>query len=376
MGTIWHLFHATRKAAGAYVDALQKASHAGNIKSYAFTSRNYIYDTKGVIKYFLPFTDFTEKRNKLILLIRGFELITGYFFIWLAALVLRPVICIHLAGFSGGTNILFRMCKLARLRVYLTCHDVTELNEEMDNRRLYMLKNADKLIVHSSAAQNMLHKYLGDDVADRISKYPFPFSSYDSILVPQKTEQAAKTLRELLGDEDAEYFLFIGGVRKSKGPDVLVDAWKMANCKEDKKLLFAGKWVDDGSAELMEEAVKIKNCYALNRYLSNEEFAYFIEKSKFIILPYSACSHSSVLISCAKQNGAVIISDIEYFKDFLSDYDLTFPRNDEKALAAMLDMAAKMPYEQIKEKTEILKKAVERSDRKLIQEVIQAYKDI
>ncbi len=374
MRAIWHIYHATRGAAGAYVDALQKASHQGNIKSYAFTSRNYTYDTKGVIKYFLPFTDFIEKRNKLILIIRGIELFIGYFFIWFAALIMRPVVCIHLAGFSSGTNTLFRACKLVGFRVYLTCHDVTELNAKMDKSRLYMLKNADKLIVHSSAARNMLCKHLGNAVDSRILQYSFPFSSYDSILVSEKMEEATELLLGLLGDKDVEYFLFIGGARKSKGPQVLVDAWKRSDCKQKVKLLFAGKVVDDGSRELVKEG--IENCIILDRYLSNEEFVHFIKKSKFVVLPYLACSHSSVIISCAKNNGAVIISDIDLFKEFLPDYDLTFAGGNSKELAALLDMTANMSTDQVEQRAEVLKKAVEQSDHKLAQGVIQAYKDI
>lgn len=376
MGTMWHIFHA-RTSGGAYIDALQKALYEANIKSYAFVGRNYTYDTERAIKWFCPITDFTEKRYKLLLLFRGLEVITGYFFIWLAAIIMRPVVCIHLLGFTGGINLLFRACKLVGLRVYLTCHDVTELNEGMDKGRLYMLKNADKLIVHSSVAANTLRKYLGDAAAGRILQYSFPFSSYDSILVPEKMEQAAETLWDTLGGKDKEYFLFIGGARKGKGPEVLIDAWKMSECKKNFKLLFAGKLIDDGTKALIEEATeKVENCVAIKRYLSSEEFAYFIKKSKFVVLPYRVYSHSSVLISCAKTNGTVIISDIDLFKEFLPDYELTFTCGDSKELAVLLDMAAKMSNEQVEQKTELLKKAIEESDRKLVQEVSRAYKDI
>jgi len=373
MRPVWHIYP-TRGASGAYVHALQTALHQGGIRSYAFVSRYYTFDTGGAIRYFFPITDSFVKRNKPINILRGIELITGYFFIWAAALVMRPVICLHLAGYLGGMNILFRGCKLAGLKVYLTCHDVTEDNANMTRSRLYMLLNADKLIVHSSEANKKLRENLGPAAAQHIVQYPFPFSSYDSILTPEGKEKAAATLQKVMGG-DADYFLFLGYVRKSKGVDTLLEAWKISRCKNKFKLFIAGRWGDTNAIDLLNKATELDNCVVLNKYLSDEEFVCFIEKSRFSILPYNDYSHSSVLISCAKYNGAVIVSDIELFKDYLRDYDLTFPKGNVKALAAVLDKAAEMPENEVKLRAAMLKESVEEYDRKLPEEIARAYKE-
>jgi glycosyltransferase involved in cell wall biosynthesis len=193
-------------------------------------------------------------------------------------------------------------------------------------------------------------------------------------LESEEMEKASSLLRELLGDEDQQYFLFVGGVRYSKGPETLIKAWKMSDCRKDMKLLFAGKWVEDGSPALIKD--EIENCVVLNRYLSNEEFVHFIKRSKCVILPYYACSHSSVIISCAQHNGAVIISDIELFKEYLPDYDLTFSNGDSKDLAVILDRAAGMSQEEVKKRSDILSKAVEESKKQLVKGVFEAYKDV
>lgn len=375
MRAMWHVYYGTRGTAGAYVDALLSASHKAKIKSYAFVSSHYAFKTRGVIKYFFPITDSTEKRNKSIRIVRGFELAMGYLFIWLAALVARPVINLHMVDRLITTIIFFCACKLVHLRVYVTCHDVYDTrgrNLKVSRRWLYVLLRADKLVVHSSASRRMLLECLGDVAAERIVQYPFPFSSYDSILSVKKMEQASQTLNNLLSNEDVDYFLFIGIVRQSKGIDTLLDAWKISACKQRSRLLIAGKWANVPEA-IKDRAKKLENCVVLDRYLTDEEFVHFIMKSKFVILPYLDYAHSSVLISCAKHNGTMIISDIDLFKDFLRNYDLTFPRGNSESLAALLDRTVEISSDEIRVRKELLKNSVKQHDRRLVEEIANAY---
>jgi hypothetical protein len=93
------------------------------------------------------------------------------------------------------------------------------------------------------------------------------------------------------------------------------------------------------------------------------------------VLPYLNYSHSSALISCARLESAVIISDIDLFKDYFDDYDLIFPSGDSKSLASLLDKAALMPIEEVRIRARLLKCSVERHDEELIEKLARAYGD-
>lgn len=371
MATIWHIYPGTDGNAGAYIDALQKASEKGGIRSCAFVSRYYEFQTDGIIKYFFPITDGIRHRHRLLKYLRGFELVLGNLFLWLIASFRRPLINIHMAGYFPTTFLLFCLCKLVRLKVYVTCHDVAESNLRMSKWRMYVLLHADKLVVHSKAARDMLIKYSGASSSERIVQYSFPFSSCDSILSAQGTQKAQEVLNSIL-KKNTEFFLF-SGPRECKGISTLIEAWKITEAKQKCALLIAGKWGDvpRGTREKLNQ---LDNCIVFEQYLTNEEFVYFIAKAKFVLLPYLNYAHSSVLISCAKHNGAVIISDIDLFKDYFSDYDMTFPKGNAGELAALLDKAVRMSHDEVRIRAELLKSSVDAHDQRLVKELIQAYK--
>ncbi len=185
-------------------------------------------------------------------------------------------------------------------------------------------------------------------------------------------DQAAEVLSGLLGGEDVEYFLLVGVVRPAKGTETLLDAWKISTCSQRHKLLIAGRWVQT-PREVSAKARRLHNCVVLDRRLTDEEFVHFIAESKFSVLPYLSYSHSSVLISCAKHGGAVILSDIELFSEFLPQYDLTFTAQNSAELASVLDRAAAMSEEDVKTRGEWLRQAVGRYDRDLVEGVARAY---
>jgi hypothetical protein len=68
-----------------------------------------------------------------------------------------------------------------------------------------------------------------------------------------------------------------------------------------------------------------------------------------------------------------MISDIDLFKDFLDNYDLVFPRSDDRRLAELLDRAVKLSEDDISNMTEQLGKSVAKYDDRLVKEVTQAY---
>src|SRR2546428_13900967 len=85
--SIWHVNFATRGAAGAYMDALLRASAQAGVSARGFVSLQYTFETPGAIKWFFPISDLTERRRLGIMLLRAVELCLGYSLILLLASV-------------------------------------------------------------------------------------------------------------------------------------------------------------------------------------------------------------------------------------------------------------------------------------------------
>ena len=80
----------------------------------------------------------------------------------------------------------------------------------------------------------------------------------------------------------------IGGTRKDKGLDILLDS--LCNIKNNYQLLIAGKSEDFDNTFIMEKVNKNKNNIIVElKYLTDEEVDLAIEASDIIALPYRFC---------------------------------------------------------------------------------------
>ena len=369
MNRVWHIYHATRGIAGAYVDALLNASKTAGVDARAFVSCNYRYRNGKINKFFFPITDFSEKRNRLIILLRGFELAAAYICIFALAIFARPVIVLHLIDDLYVTYLLFKGLKALELDVKITCHDVSSHYLGMNRRRKEMLTLADELIVHSDAARRKLKEHFGEDVTNKIRSYPFPSSAYDEIISNEKLVAAENRLREQIG---SGYYLFLGVVRSSKGIDTMVNAWKSFNKDKNEKLVIAGRWTDPVD-NTRRQAENDNSIVIMDRYLDDEEFVQLMKDAKFVVLPYLDYAHSAVIVSCGNHNGAVVISDIELFTEYLPNYKLTFKNSKAEELVRVLNQTADMATEEINSYRTILKRSIDEHNEDLVSELKKAY---
>jgi len=369
MKKVWHIYYATRGTAGSYVDALLKASKAAGVDARAFVSCNYRYRNGKINKFFFPITDFSEKRNMLIILLRGFELIVAYICIFALAIFARPIIVLHLIDDLYVTYLLFKGLRAIGLNVKITCHDVSSHYVGMTSLRRKILTQADELIVHNEVARRMLKEHFGEDVTNKIRSYPFPCSAYDEIISNEKLMAAENRLREKIG---SGYYLFLGVVRNSKGIETLVNAWQSFNKDKNEKLIIAGRWTDP-SRTIRKLAESDGSTTIIDRYLNDEEFVQFIKDAKFVILPYHDYAHSAILISCGNHDGAVIISDIELFTQFLPNYKLTFKNSKAEELVKVLKETTTMTSEEICNCRNILTRSTVKNNEDLVSELKNAY---
>lgn len=371
---LWHIYYGTRGTAGAYLDDLQRTCLAAGLYSSAFASVRYRFGTDKVHRFFFPLTEWTERRNRLILAIRYLELLAGYSLLALAALFARPIVNLCLIDDTRLTYRFFRVLKGFGLKVCVTCHDVLSHHRGLTARRIRVYRDADRLIVHSTYAHEVLAGLVGEDSRGKIRRFPFPSAPVQKILRPDRLREAKKNLARLAPDK-RPYFLFIGIVRESKGLATLLSAWEQSRAKEKNRLVIAGKWT--GPAQrFKEQAQGLADCLVIDRYLGDEEFISLIEDSRFVVLPYLEYSHSAVLFACGWARATVITSDVGLFSDILPAYDLSFPAGQAEALARVLERAAAMTDTQVSACRDILASRVRQTDASLIGEVSQAFLEV
>jgi len=371
MNEIWHIYYATRGTAGNYIDALLKASSIAGIKARAFVSSEYRFSFGKIVKCFFPFTDLTNKRNIMIKLLRGIELMLAYIYISITALIYRPRIVIHLIDDLSLTYLFFKFSKLAGLKVSITCHDVSSHYTGISRHRRDMLNRANYLIVHNDGARKSLGANLGNHIENKVRTYPFPFSAYDEILNPEKLKLAGESIQNDLQSKHG-YYLFIGVVRNSKGIDTLIESWPEANKDKKQRLVIAGSWTDP-EPSLKNKINQDISCSLIDRYLEDEEFFQLIKNARFVVLPYKEYAHSAIFFSCASQSCPVIISDINLFNDFLPEYDLKFQPGDKHGLIAALKKSMSMSDEQVRQKGQLVRQVVEAKNSTLAKELKSAF---
>jgi glycosyltransferase involved in cell wall biosynthesis len=346
---------------------LLQASRQAGLRCRAFVSAAYRYPRKDVTRSFFWLTDRKPGRTGAIKLLRGMELLFAYLWIALAAAFRRPRIQLHYTDNLPMTWWFYRLCRLARLEVWVTCHDVDAPGQPLPRRRRAILAGADRLVLHSQGARQALARHFGPEVQERIVRYPFPFASYDAILDAGRSQQAREVLDSLLAGGPRRYFLFTGVLRKRKGLVTLLDAWEHCDLSPDATLVIAGKWSFCIDEALKARVADTPNCKLLPRFLTNEEFTHFVSNAWYLVLPYLDYAHSSVLVSAARHGAAAIVSDITLFDEYLPGYEMTFPAGDANALARLLTRAAGFDPGRVEAHRRILQQAVEAGDRVLVQ---------
>ncbi len=371
MKKVWNIYYGTRGSAGAYIDALQSACAKAKVNSWAFVSFNYTFKSWQVIKCFFPLTDYTEYKSWLIRYIRGVELTIAYFLIWITALFVRPIINLHYTNDYWLNYIFFRACKFAGFTVYITGHEVVprEDDKPIALRRLTILNNTDKIIVHSMRAERFLKQNLKVSNG-KITRFPFPWTSYDIILDESKMEIAKTKIANIL-DMSRPWFLFIGYVRKAKGIELLWDTWHSNVKNTNAGLIIAGKWPKDLS--YIKKKYEDDNVILFDERVSDEEFVALIQLSTFVILPYLDYSHSSILFSCAYHNGAVIVSNIELFKEILGSYRMTFNKGDSRELGQLMKKAACCTNDELLQYQKELRNAIENYQKGLVKALREVF---
>jgi glycosyltransferase involved in cell wall biosynthesis len=155
----------------------------------------------------------------------------------------------------------------------------------------YFIKPVDEFIIMSEKVLKDL-KSIAPGKKAKIIPHPL-YDNFGEII----SMEAARA--HLYLDPKAVIVLFFGFIRKYKGLDLLLEAFKLIAEKSNDlnlKLLIAGEFYDDKkNYELLLNDPSIKNRLILHtHFISNEEVKYFFCAANCVIQPYRSATQSGV----------------------------------------------------------------------------------
>lgn len=196
----------------------------------------------------------------------------------------------------------------------LTVHDVmplsdTKIHTYSSLKTVYMA--ADELIVHSQSNAIELEEKMHID-SDHVHIIPHLM---DKRPVSTDLNAADDSKRHLDLEIEAEYLLFFGSIRKSKGPQLAIEALaEIVKAHKNVKLLMAGSLNWDVDMDVIEARVKelnLEDHVVLHLgYVDDARVDDYFIASKVILLPYLQFhSQSGVLLQAYSYETPVVVTN-------------------------------------------------------------------
>lgn len=206
-----------------------------------------------------------------------------------------------------------------RMKVFLVVHDVIVPTDSLSwsMRSLKkMYNNADVLIVHSNTNKNQLI----DIFKIEESKIQvIPHGVKDSY--PKRDKQACKNQLNITDDDPV--LLFYGGIRKSKGLDVLIKALKEIKCN----LIIAGATLYGESFDNYKKLIQENDIKTIEfiEFTDDSFRDVLFQASDYLVLPYKEFySQSGVFMQAIQYHLPIIATDVSSFKEFIAKYEIGF----------------------------------------------------
>lgn len=268
-----------------------------------FVHNDYIFNHEKNVyshKIAFPFSDKYFNNSWFKKPIKYLELLFFYVFTLLTIKKRNVKILIYNPVSNLLVDVIFiRLCKTLKIYVVSVVHDAISHYNKPENYRDFIFSISNHLIFHNKHSYDILIDRLNLNMDTSFINFPWYSSSFNM-------QESSKE----------KYFLFIGHDRPSKGLDLLIDAY--TNLETDFKLIIAG----DISKKNLDKIYKLNsnNIILLNCYISDFDFISLMQKSSYLILPYSEYySNSSIHYNAYLYTKTpVICSDIPLF-DILED---------------------------------------------------------
>lgn len=248
------------------------------------------------------------------------------------------IVHFHVFHYSILEVLCVALSHLFGFKVIITVHDVESFASGSSLLATqFVFKKAHGLIVHNCISCQSLLKIF-PEVHDKISIIP-----HGNYLEYVKDAPSYESARISLGIPlDSQVALFFGQIKKVKGLDVLLHAWKDVVHGNTKSLLVvAGKiWKDDFEYyRLIAGQCHIENSVRFDiRYIPDDEALLYYAAADVIVLPYRKIYQSGVLLMAMSHTKAVLVSDIPGMTEIIKNGEngFVFYSEDVRDLSAAI----------------------------------------
>lgn len=310
---IYHIYWGTAGNAGLYIDEIYQSLNKAGYRQKVFVSYYYPFDYGE--KVFFKRTEMEHCRYKGLRrkIMQAFELLYSLCLILWKATIDKPGI-VNYSYVSSGNILILSFLKLLKkfsaCKLVITCHDVVpfardekEYNKELAIKRKIFAKS-DYYLIHNQRSKDDLQRLfcISDD---QILSHPFPLMDLS------KLEQDTSS------DAPIYDFLFIGQMRKEKGLNLLLEAWReFIKVYPNAKLCVAGNPLY--YKEYLEEEKKWceNNNVTLNLgFVKDSDYAKTVKSARCVVFPYTAGTNSGVISTVVSLDRNIITSDIAMFSE-------------------------------------------------------------
>lgn len=220
---------------------------------------------------------------------------------------------VHFHFFDTGPLEFFNVfaAKLAGFPIVITVHDVESFAREGRRKRRarFLYRRADVTIVHNEISRKELVRIAGQEAEIAV----IPHGNYVSNFDPSLTKAAART--QLGFEADAPLVLFFGQIKKVKGVDLLIEAWRKVVARiPEARLLIAGRPWKMHPQDIVEQigACDVSGSVeARLEYIPAEDALSYYAAADAVVLPYRKIYQSGVLLMAMSLRTPVLASDID-----------------------------------------------------------------
>ena len=252
--------------------------------------------------------------------------------------VVGSVFSIFHARFSGTsifhfhifyTNILILfnllLVKLLFGKVVLTVHDFTSFADENESTIIskFIYNLTDIVLTHNAFSKNEIIKVTSISSSNI---YIIPHGNYTPFISVQNDKNNSKEILNL--PKDKTILLFFGMIKKVKGLEILLEAFKkVVDTNSDIVLLIAGKpWEDDFDEyqKIIDRNNLSKHIILHTKFIPHEDVKHYYCVSDLVVLPYKKIYQSGVLMMTLSYERPAIVSNLPSLMEVISDNENGF----------------------------------------------------